>query len=61
MDWIKIGTAVFLVLLLVYLFPSAKHMLTNSPKAKSEDWQALLLPLLGIVGFVVLLVWMVSK
>ena len=60
MDWIKIGTAVFLILLLVYLFPSAKHMLTNSPKAEKGDWQAILLPLIGVVGFIVLLVWMVS-
>ena len=36
-------------------------MLTNSPKAESGDWQAVLLPLAAVVGFIALLVWMVSK
>lgn len=61
MDWLKISTAIFLILLLVFLLPRAKHMLTNSPKAQAGDWQAVLLPLIGVVGFIVLLVWMVSK
>ena len=61
MDWLKISSAIFLILLLVFLLPSAKHMLKNSPKAEAGDWQALLLPLIGVVGFIVLLVWMVSK
>ena len=61
MDWLKISTAIFLILLLVFLLPSAKHMLTNSPKAEKGDWQAVLLPLIGVVGFIVLLVWMVSN
>lgn len=61
MDWLKISTAIFLVLLLVFLLPRAKHMLTNSPKAQTGDWQAVLLPLIGVVGFIVLLVWLVSK
>lgn len=61
MDWLKISTAIFLVLMLVFLLPRAKHMLTNSPKAESGDWQAVLLPLAGVVGFIALLIWMVSK
>ena len=61
MDWLKISSAIFLILLLVFLLPSAKHMLTNSPKPEKGDWQAVLLPLIGVVGFIVLLVWMVSK
>ncbi len=61
MDWLKISTAIFLILLLVFLLPRAKHMLSNSPKAEKGDWQAVLLPLIGVVGFIVLLVWMVSK
>ena len=61
MDWIKISSVVFLVLLLVFLLPRAKYMLKNSPKAEAGDWQAALLPLAGVVGFIVLLVWLVSK
>lgn len=61
MDWLKISSVIFLVLLLVFLLPRAKHMLSNSPKAESGDWQAVLLPLAGVVGFIVLLVWLVSE
>ncbi len=61
MDWLKISTAIFLVLMLVFLLPRAKRMLTYSPKAESGDWQAVLLPLAGVVGFIALLIWMVSK
>ena len=61
MDWLKIGTAVFLVMMLVFLLPRAKQMLRNSPKAESGDWQAILLPLIGVVGFVILLIWLVSN
>jgi len=56
MDWIKILSAVFLVVMLVYLWPRAKHMLKHSPKASSDDWKSLILPIGGLVLFVVLLV-----
>lgn len=61
MDWYKIIAAVFLVGMLIFLFPRAKHMLMNSPKAESGDWQAVIIPLLAIVGFVALLVMMVRS
>jgi hypothetical protein len=35
-------------------------MLTNSPKAESGDWQAAIIPLLGVIGFIALLVMLVS-
>ncbi len=61
MNGIQIASVVFLVLMLVFLFPRAKHMFFNSPKAESGDWNAVLLPLLGVIGFVALLVWLVSQ
>jgi hypothetical protein len=61
MSGIQIASAVFLVLMLVFLFPRAKQMFFNSPKAESGDWNAVLLPLLGVIGFVALLVWLVSQ
>ena len=61
MDTMQIATAVFLVLMLVFLFPRAKHMFFNSPKAESGDWSAALIPLLAVVGFVMLLIWLVSQ
>jgi len=35
-------------------------MLTRSPKAESGDWQAAIIPLIGVVGFIALLVMLVS-
>jgi hypothetical protein len=34
-------------------------MMQESPKGSSEDWKAVILPLLAVVGFVILLVMMV--
>lgn len=56
MDWMKILGALGLVLMLVWLWPGLKHMIQNSPKGSHEDWRAFLLPVLGVIGFVVLLV-----
>ncbi len=59
MDWMKIGTALFLILLLVYLFPRAKDMLKNSPKASGNDLLSIAIPLLLVILFVYLLIKMV--
>ena len=59
MDWMKIGSAVLLIAMIIYIWPSAKHMMNNSPKAESGDWQAVVLPLLGVIGFVALLIYLV--
>ncbi len=61
MDAMQIATAVFLVLMLVFLWPRAKHMFLNSPKAESGDWSAALLPLLAVIGFIIVLIWLVSQ
>jgi flagellar biogenesis protein FliO len=59
MDGIKIVSAIFLVAMLVYLFPRMKSALKDSPKGEAEDWMGLLPPLLGLIGFVMLLVYLV--
>jgi hypothetical protein len=56
MDWIKIFSAVFMLAMLVFLWPRAKHMLKHSPKGSSDDWKSLILPIGGLILFVVLLV-----
>lgn len=56
MDWMKIGWALALAAMLVFLIPRARHMLKNSPKAGEGDWGAVLVPLALIVGFVILLI-----
>lgn len=55
MDWMKIGSAVLLGLMLVFLLPRAKAMLDGSPKAQPGDWHAAIVPLIAVIAFVVLL------
>ncbi|MDH5548085.1 MAG: hypothetical protein OEZ43_21110 [Gammaproteobacteria bacterium] len=55
-DWMKILSAIFIVMMLVYLFPRAKQMFQDSKKATTKDWQSALIPLAMVVLFIVFLV-----
>jgi uncharacterized membrane protein len=57
--WMKIVWGVLIVMMLVFMYPRAKHWLEHGPRAEKGDWQAAILPLLAVVGFIVLLVMMV--
>lgn len=57
--FLKIAAALFLVMMLVYLWPAFKNWQENGPKAQKGDWQAAVLPLAAVVGVVILLVMMV--
>jgi hypothetical protein len=59
MDWLKIGSAVLIVAMMVFIWPSAKRMLHESPEAQKGDWQGAIIPILAVVGFVVLLIALV--
>lgn len=59
MDWLKIGSAVFLGAMLVFIYPRMRHAMKHSPKGTAEDWKGFLLPLLGVILFVILLIMMV--
>ncbi len=54
--WSKILVAIFLVIMIVKLWPAANHMLKHGPKGSADDWRAALLPILAVVGFVVFLI-----
>ena len=56
MDWVKIGSAVFLVAMLVYLFPRMRHALKNSPKGTLQDWMGYIIPITAVVVFVIFLI-----
>ncbi len=58
--WWKIAATVPLVMMLFYLYPTAKYWFKHGPRAKEGDWAKALVPLLMVVGFVVLLVIMVQ-
>jgi hypothetical protein len=59
MDWMKIGSAILLIAMIAVVFPRAKHMLTNSPKAEKGDWITVVLPIVAVIAFVVLLTMLV--
>lgn len=59
MDWLKIGSALMLVAMLIYIFPRMKHALKHAPKGTAEDWKSFLIPIAGVVGFVIFLIAMV--
>lgn len=59
LDWMKIVSAIFLVVMLVYLLPRAKQMMEMSAQAENKDWMGAIIPLVAVVGFVVFLVAMV--
>lgn len=53
--WMKIGYALMLGLMVIFLFPRAKQMIKHSPKATSENWRSLIFPILFVVLFVLFL------
>ncbi len=59
MDWMKIGSAILLGTMIVFLWPRAKQMLKETRKAEAGEWQSAILPILAVMGFVALLVMMV--
>lgn len=59
MDWIKIGSAVFMLAMIIYLFPRAKHAVQNSPKGSAKDWMGYVLPMVAIVLFIIILIKLV--
>ena len=59
MDWMKIGSAVLLVAMILFLWPRAKQMMKETRKAEPGEWQSVLLPILAVAGFVILLVMLV--
>ena len=59
MDWTKIGTALLLGAMLVFIFPRMRHAMQHAPKGSFKDWMGYLIPLLGVIGFVILLIMMV--
>lgn len=57
--WVKAISAVLIIGWIVFLWPRAKHWMSNSPKAESGDWMSAIIPLAAVVGFVILLIAMV--
>jgi len=59
MDWLKIGSALLLVAMIVFMWPRMKHAVANTPKGSMNDWMGFILPLAAVIGFIILLINMV--
>lgn len=59
MDWTKIGSALFLLAMLIFIFPRMRHAIKNSPKGNMQDWMGFIIPITAVIGFVILLIMMV--
>tara|TARA_Y100000588_G_scaffold344455_1_gene390712 strand:+ start:497 stop:676 length:180 start_codon:yes stop_codon:yes gene_type:complete len=59
MDWMKILSAVFFIMMIVYLLPRVRQMVKDSPKGSNADWMGFVIPVGAVIGFVVLLMLMV--
>jgi hypothetical protein len=57
--WMKIGSAVLLVVMLIILIPRAKQMMQESPKGTPAQWVSFLIPIGLVVLFVLLLMQLV--
>jgi len=53
--------ALFIIALIIFIYPAAKYWLKNSPDAKQGDWQSFLLPVALVILFVAGMMWIVSK
>lgn len=59
MDWVKIGSAVFLAAMLIFIFPRMRQAIKHSPKGTMQDWMGYIVPLIGVIAFVIVLIMMV--
>jgi hypothetical protein len=60
MDWLKIISAIFIVAMMVMLYPRLKQSAQNAPKGSKEDWMDAIKPLAMVVAFVIILIMLVS-
>ncbi len=59
LDWMKIISAIALGAMIIYLLPRAKAMMQASAEAENKDWKGVLIPIAGVVLFVIFLIAMV--
>lgn len=56
--WVQILTGLALVALLLFFGPAAYRAAKESPKGSAQDWLGLLIPIGGVVLFIILLIAM---
>jgi len=58
-DWMKIVSAMALIMFIVLLFPRAADAMKNSPKGSSSDWMGFIVSIIMVVIFITLLIKLV--
>ena len=53
MDWLKIISALFIIAMMVMIYPALKNASANAPKGTKQDWLAAVKPLVFVVILVV--------
>ncbi len=59
MHWTNILWAIALAMMIIWLLPRARHAAQNSPKGSASDWMGFILPIAGVVLFIILLIALV--
>ena len=59
MDWVQIGSALFMLAMIIFLFPRAKQAIQNSPKGNAQDWLGYVIPMAAVALFIILLIALV--
>lgn len=59
MDWVQIGSALFLVAMMIFIFPRMRHAAKHAPKGTSSQWINYLVIMLVVAAFVMFLISMV--
>lgn len=57
--WMKITWAILLGAMIIFLWPRAKQMLSESRATTSDDWKSVALPIGMVILFVLFLIAMV--
>jgi len=58
-DWMKIGWAILIGAMIVFMLPRARDMMRQSRRSQPGDWLSVIVPLLFVAGLVALLIRMV--
>ncbi|MDD4965463.1 hypothetical protein [Halothiobacillus sp.] len=61
MDWLKIFSALFIVAMLVFLWPRAGQMIRESRKGSLNEWLLVGMLLLGVAAFVAFLMYGIRR
>lgn len=59
MDWVKIGSVLFLAAMMIFIFPRMRQAVKHGPKGTSSQWLNFVVILLAVSAFVMFLISLV--